>query len=399
MISVEDAIKIIQSKAKDFGIEEISLVDCTGRILREDVYADSDMPPFDRVAMDGIAINYAAYEKNIKKYSIDGMAAAGDPQKTLTIDTDCFEIMTGSILPLNADTIVPYEWINIENKLAVIQKEKVIKGQNVHRRGTDRKKGELLIPIGRKISASEIGVLASVGKQKVFVSKLPKVIIISTGNELIEVDMTPLPHQIRMSNVYQLQAALKQLNIEADKRHLQDDYDQIVTALKNQLSAYDVVIISGGISAGKYDYIPPALDALGVQNHFYKVNQKPGKPFWFGTHQEGCTVFGIPGNPVSSFLCFIRYIQPWIEACLKKEASPQVFAKLSEDLTVKSGLTLFIPVRLHYNENAELLAILMKGHGSGDLTNLADADAFIELPMERELFQQGEVFPVYNFRS
>lgn len=399
MISVEEAIQIIQSKTNDFGTEEISLVDSTGRILREEIYADNDMPPFDRVAMDGIAINYAAYERNIREYKIDGMAAAGDPRKILSNDTTCFEIMTGSILPQNADTIVPYEWIGIENKLAVIVKEKVIKGQNIHRRGTDRKKGDLLIPAGRKISASEIGVFASIGKQKVIVSKLPKVIIISTGNELIEVDINPLPHQVRMSNVYQLQAALKQLNIEADKKHLQDDYDQIVKELKNHLSTYDVIIISGGISAGKYDYIPSALHALGVQKYFYKVNQKPGKPFWFGTHAEGCTVFGIPGNPVSSFLCYIRYIQPWIESCLKKERSPQVFAKLSENLSVKSGLTLFIPVQLQYNEHAELLALPMKGHGSGDLSNLADADAFIKLPAERNMFLRGEVFPVYQFRN
>lgn len=397
MISVEEALHILKNYPKDFGTELAELHTCHGRILREDTIADLDMPPFDRVSMDGIAVSFDALEKGICTFPITGMAAAGAPQQTLTDQNVCLEIMTGSILPLQADTIVPYEWLRIENGHATIVKENILRGQNVHKKGTDRKQGDLLIPSGNQITAPETGVLAAVGKKYVQVSRFPKVIIISTGDELVEIEKEPLPHQVRMSNVHQLKAALQDLKIESDITHLKDNYELITNNLKAIIETYDIILISGGVSEGKYDYIPAALETLNVQKHFYKISQRPGKPFWFGTHANGCTVFAVPGNPVSSFLCYVRYIKPWLEQSLQKEVTPQLVAKLAEDVSFSPDLTYFLTVRLEQNEYAEWIAVPVKGHGSGDLTNLADADAFIELPRGKEVFCKGEVFQVLKF--
>ena len=398
MISVEEALNILKDHPGNYGIELIDLHISHDRILREDIFADRDMPPFDRVSMDGIAIRYETFEKGTRTFSISGMAAAGTPQQTLNNHYECLEIMTGSILPLQADTIIPYEWLNIENGNATIIKGNVIRGQNVHMKGFDRKPGNLLIPAGRQITATETGVLAAVGKIKVAVSRLPNVMIISTGDEVVEIDKEPLPHQVRMSNVHQLKSALREFRIEADISHLKDEYDLIKNKIGGHLNVYDIIIINGGVSAGKFDYIPAVLEASGVQKHFYKISQRPGKPFWFGTHANGCTVFAIPGNPVSSFLCCVRYLKPWLLKSLQKEDSPQSVAKLSEDVTFTPELTYFLPVRLEQNENAETIATPVKGHGSGDLANLADTDAFLELPRGKELFRKGDVFPIYKFR-
>src|SRR4030095_1618613 len=311
MISVEEAINILNHHTPDYGIEEIPIQRSLGRILREEIVAEKPMPPFDRVSMDGIAIRYDAFEKGTRKFLINGMVAAGAPQQKLTDDASCLEIMTGSVAPGDADTTIRNQWLKIENGYASVIKENVIRGQNIHRKGTDHQQGDVLIKSGSLISPSEVGVLAAIGKNKVEVSRLPKVMMISTGNELVEIDQEPLPHQVRMSNVYQLQAALLEMKIESDRSHLQDDDDLIKKSLSDILINYDIVIISGGVSEGKYDFIPSALDSLGVHKHFYKVRQRPGKPFWFGAHANGCVVFAIPGNPVSSFLCFVRFIKTW----------------------------------------------------------------------------------------
>ena len=397
MIPTTEALNIIQNHTRDFGIEPVSFRSCLGRILREDIIADRDMPPFDRVAMDGIAIRYEDFENGIRSFHVSGMVPAGDVQKELNGKGNCLEIMTGAIIPANADTVVPYEWIQIAQSTATILKDGVVRGQNVHLKGTDRKINDLLIRSGRQISSPEVAVLASVGKRTVQVSRLPKILVVATGYELVDLDQTPLPHQIRMSNIYQLQAALEARSIPSQRLHLNDDFDAIKKALLPQLSSCDVIIISGGISAGKLDYIPAALEALGVQKHFYKVQQKPGKPFWFGTHPDGCTVFALPGNPVSSFLCYVRYILPWLLKCMQAEEQKTLQAKLGEQISIKAELTTFIPVQV-LSENAELIAVPMKGHGSGDLANLADADGFVELSGKGN-HAAGSVVPLFIFRK
>ncbi len=398
MITVKEAIDIITSKVKDFGTESIHLDDAIGRVLREDLYADRDFPPYHRVTMDGIAIRFDAYEKGTRSFPIEDVAAAGAAQKALQQPAACFEVMTGSILPKETDTVIRYEDLKIENGRAVLEVDAVKKGQNIHFQGEDRKQGSLVVKRGRRLSPAEIGVAATVGKKHLLVSRLPKAIIISTGDELVEVDEHPLPHQIRRSNVHRLKATLSNMGLPADTSHLKDDIEEILGHLERFLNEYEVLILSGGVSKGKFDFLPEALNKLGVRKLFHKIKQRPGKPFWFGEAPKGPLVFALPGNPVSSFMCTHRYFIPWLEQCIGLHTWAQPTAILQEDFTFKPDLTYFLQVKVGYDELGRILAHPVEGHGSGDLANLVDADAFLQLPRGRDLFQSGEAFPLFFYR-
>lgn len=398
MIEVQEAVKIITDQRVDFGTEEISLRDSINRILREDWETDRPLPPYDRVTMDGIAIHFAAYAKGLRELPVVGVAAAGMEQQTLSDPDTCLEAMTGAILPRHCDTIIPYEHIEIVDGRAKLN-EPVTEGQNVHYRGEDRDRGEVVVRSGTRISSAEIGVGASIGKTKVRVAKLPSVMVVSTGDELVEIDRQPLAHQIRRSNVYRTLTTLEAYNVRADNDHLPDDPEVLRDRITNYLRNYDVVIFSGGVSKGKYDYLPEILEELGVQKLFHKIKQRPGKPFWFGRHgREACTVFGFPGNPVSSFLCYHRYFTVWLDTCLQGHTPAVPKAVLTKDVDFKPDLTYFLEVKLASDAEGHLLATPVKGNGSGDLANLVDADAFIELPRGRDTYPAGEVFGVYRYR-
>lgn len=397
MVSVGDADEILKGHVTDFGTETVDFDKAAGRILRESVFTDTDMPPFDRVSMDGIAIAYDAYQKGIRTFSIENICNAGAVQSTLSNPSHCIEVMTGAVCPLKADTIIPYEWIEIKNTTATIFRGDVRQGQNVHRRGTDRKEGDRLLTPGKKISPVDISILAAVGKIKVQTSRSPRIMVISTGNELVDVADHPQPHQLRRSNAPMIRAALREMMIEADDLHLPDELDAIQTTFNTVIGQYDVIIISGGVSAGKFDFIPAALKEAGAVNHFYKISQRPGKPFWFGSHPSGATIFAIPGNPVSSWLCYVRYIRPWIHSCMQQLNSTPVYASLTEEISFSPLLTYFLPVSIRQSPQGNQEATPQKGKGSGDFVNLSLADAFIELPADKETFLKGETYPVYFF--
>ena len=396
MISVAEAHQIVLFHCADFGTECVSLDQAIGRVLREDWHADRDMPPYDRVTMDGIAVHYNS-AVTTGKLTIEGIAAAGDPKKSLQNSSACLEVMTGSILPDGTDTVIRYEDLNINQDVASVQTQ-YRKGQNIHRKGEDRKKGDLLCQSGIVLSAAEIGVGATIGKSEVLVSRFPKTLIISTGDELVEVNEAPLDHQIRKSNVYRLAGTLQSRGMQVDTAHLLDDYQEIIAKLEGQLAKYDLIILSGGVSKGKFDFLPDALNELGVQKHFHRIAQRPGKPFWFGSHPNGCTVFAMPGNPVSSFMCTHIYLMDWLDRCLKITADDQHYASLSADVSFKPDLTYFLEVKISCNTNGQLIATPQKGHGSGDLANLMNGDAFIRLPRGKEIFTRGEVYPIIYYR-
>ncbi len=398
MISIEQAIKIIASESRDFGIVSIPLDQSAGRILRDPVYADRDFPPYDRVAMDGIAIRFKDYHHGIRKFTIAGMAAAGEPQKQNDTPGQCLEVMTGSTMPLGLDTVVPYEWIHIIGNEAIIQKEEVNFLQNIHLKGTDRSKGDLILNPGIVISPVDVGVCATVGMKSLSVSRLPKTVVISSGDELVDIDCDPLPHQIRKSNVYQIKTALQHYKAEVSTEHLADNLKECIMKMDEFISNFEILIISGGISKGKFDFIPQALETIGVEKLFHSVSQRPGKPFWFGKHPSGTIVFAFPGNPVSSFLCMQKYFIPWLENGLKKDCTFQPYAKLTEDVKFTRDLTYFLEVKLECSTSGELLARPFKGSGSGDLANLADADAFIELPKGQDLYKKETAYPVIPYR-
>jgi molybdopterin molybdotransferase len=390
MIRVEEAINIIKNRVVDFGSEEVSIDKCLGRVLDEDLYADRDFPPFDRVMMDGIAINLGdAILK--EKYKVQGLSAAGNAAIKLESE-NCLEVMTGSVLPISADTVIRYEDVEINDGYASVTVENIKQGQNIHRQGTDKKKGELLIHKARVIRAAEIGVLTSIGKTKVRVKRLPRIMIVSTGDELVEIGKQPLPHQIRRSNVHQVQSILDSIGYDADKLHLQDDLTMVMEQLESVILNYDVLVLSGGVSKGKLDYIPEALEKLGINKAFHKVQQRPGKPFWFG-YGKSTTVFALPGNPISTFLCAHKYVLPWLRDCMGIEI-PQSFAVLDSEVSFKPDLHYYLEVKVYSKSDGKLYATPMKGNGSGDLSNLTRANAFIELPQGKDVFKKGEVYPI-----
>ena len=396
LISVEDATSIILSKVEDFGTEEIPFNLALGRILKEDIKADREMPPFDRVSMDGIALKTSVFEAGKRRFKIEGVQAAGSEQLTLFNPDNCMEAMTGAMLPLGTDAVIPYELISIENNIATVNLDTITYFQNIHKQGIDRKKNETLIYRNSKLSSAEIGVLATVGKAKVRVGKLPKIAIISTGDELVEVDQVPQAYQIRKSNVHSLVSLLQGAGLDADSYHLPDDKATLKQKIKAYLEAYDVLMFSGAVSKGKFDYLPEILDELEVKKLFHKVQQRPGKPFWFGKKGK-TTVFAYPGNPVSTYVSCLKYFFPWFNNSLQIKTESYSFAVLDKDFIFKPTLTYFLQVKLK-NEMGLILASPIAGNGSGDLANLTQNDAFLELPSNRSELKKGEVFPIIPFR-
>lgn len=397
MISVEEAEKIIMAQAGGYGVEIMPFETALGRVLAEDIRADRDLPPFDRVTMDGIAISYAAIEDGVSTFRVKAVQAAGDEPVEIEEHTDCVEIMTGAMLPASADTIIRYEDLEMRAGLATLVTNQIKKGQNIHYKGKDKRQNETVASCGDFVTPTVVSLLASVGESELRVKKLPRVVILSSGNELVEVHQQPGPFQIRRSNNYTVSAVLKNHGIDAAMMHLPDDEEVITRQLKACLENFDVILLSGGISQGMFDYMPRALKNLGVEQLFHKVQQRPGKPFWFGKHAGGQLVFAFPGNPVATFMCLHRYFLPWLHASLGMKEKPRLKAVLNERVNFNFPLKYFMQVKLFYNEYCQLMAEPVEGNGSGDFANLADTDAFLELPSERSVFKRGEMFPVWPF--
>jgi molybdopterin molybdotransferase len=397
MTTVEEAENIINAHISDYGAEIVPFEMALGRVLAENIKADRDLPPFNRVTMDGIAVNFGAIESGISTFRIKGTQAAGDIPVDIEDLTECIEIMTGAMLPNSADTVIRYEDLELRAGLATLVTNEIKRGQNIHYKGNDKKQDDFVAHIGQVVTPAMISLVASVGETELRVKKMPRVVILSSGDELVDVHETPTPYQIRRSNNYTVKAVLKQHNLDADMLHLPDDPEFIKRQLKTCLENYDVILLSGGISMGKFDYIPKALEELQVHQLFHKVQQRPGKPFWFGKHGNGELVFAFPGNPVATFMCLHRYFLPWLNASLGSEPEPLMKAVLNNRLSFHYPLKYFLPVKLHYNEYCQLMATPVEGNGSGDFANLADTDAFMELPLERNEFKRGEVFRIWMF--
>jgi len=397
LIKVKEAIEIVINNSQNFGNEEVDFLNSCGRILKENIFADRDFPPFDRVSMDGIAISSKAFNAGQRTFKIEGIQAAGSAQLTLQNSANCMEAMTGAVLPKNTDAIIQYELLTIENGIATINLEALKNLQNIHLKGTDKKEGDLLINENTLISPAEIGIFATVGKSVVKVAKQPKVIIVSTGNELVEVGEIPAAHQIRRSNVFTLVSLLENLKIKVDSLHILDDKKVLLNKIESLLNNYDVLIFSGAVSKGKFDFIPEVLNELGVKKRFHQVKQRPGKPFWFGKKGDK-TIFAFPGNPVSTFVNCVKYFYPWYYKSVGLNFENKQQAILSEDFYFKPEMTYFLQVKLTQVEG-KLMATPISGKGSGDLANLALADAFLELPDNRSNFTKGEVFPILRYRS
>ena len=398
MVTVEEAEKIISAQTKNYGTESVYFENALGRVLAEDIKADRDLPPYNRITMDGIAITFAAFENEIRSFRIIATQAAGDTPFEINHESECIEVMTGAALPATTDTVIRYEDLQIQNGIATLISENVVKGQSIHFKGIDIKQNEVIVAANQVISPAFINTIGSVGKTNLLVKKLPKTVIISTGNELVDVNETPTSFQIRKSNNYTIKAVLQQHKLEADMLHIPDDASFTKQQIEKCLNEYDVIILSGGISMGKFDHVPAVLEELSVKKLFHKVQQRPGKPFWFGKHDNGVLVFAFPGNPVSTFMCLHRYFLPWLEKSLGINKQPG-YAVLEEDFVFNPPLQYFLQVKLSINKKGCLMAKPVAGNGSGDFANLLGTDAFMELPLERNNFTKGEVFRVWKFKE
>jgi molybdopterin molybdotransferase len=397
MVSVREAEEIINRVPAPVCTENVPIREAVGCILAEGVKADRDLPPFDRVAMDGYAIYSQAFTRG-KSFRIAGVQPAGCEALLLPSPDDCIEVMTGALLPSGTDAVIKYEDGQVVHGFFTpFADVKVSPFMNIHRKGTDARKDEELLAPGIIISPAEVAVLAAVGKPSVQVYRFPKTVLVSTGDELVAVEAQPQPHQIRRSNLVALQAAMKAMYWNAEAVHIKDNYDEVRSSLAQLLRDFEILIISGGVSKGKFDYLPRALEENGVSKLFHQVAQKPGKPFWFGMRNDGRVVFALPGNPVSTYLCFYRYVRPWILRHFSVQLSfPR--AVLAEEVTFIPPLTYFLQVQIEV-VNGQILARPVAGHGSGDFVNLKNVQGFLELPAHEQVFSAGKAFPFVPFRT
>jgi molybdopterin molybdotransferase len=301
-------------------------------------------------------------------------------------------------MPENTDTVIRYEDLEIQDGTARVLLESLTPRQNIHFQGVDLPKGTVIVPRGRRLSSAEINIAASVGKPTLRVRKLPRAAIISTGDELVDVGDTPQLHQIRRSNVYGIQSTLKSWGIHADLQHLPDNREAMEKSIANLLESYDVLIFTGGVSKGKFDYLPGVLQSLNILRHFHKIQQRPGKPFWFGSSPEGKKIFALPGNPVSSFVCVYIYFRYWLDKCLGLKREP-LYVSLKNDTQFAPDLVYFLEARLESSPDGTLLADPVKGNGSGDFANLVRTDGFLILPQDRKEFKKGEKYLFVPYRA
>ncbi len=399
LITPRLAEEAIYSRLTCLPIESLPLTQCVGATLRENIYAERDQPPFDRVAMDGMAVDSEALRRGLKRFRVQGVQAAGAPPVRLGDGDVAIEVMTGAILPPGSDCVIPVEQLEVAEGYASLSAAVVNSPyQNVHRRGSDSRQGALLLEAGTLLRAPEIAVAASAGMARVRVSSQPAVMIISTGDELIEPGDPIADYQVRRSNAYAVAATLRTRGFgRVGDDHVPDDEALMRERLALHLTTHEVVILSGGVSMGKFDLVPKVLQQLGVQEVFHRIAQRPGKPMWFGIGPHGQAVFGLPGNPVSTLVCLIRYVIPAIaEAMGTKRALPERLA-LAAPVTFQQALTYFLPVAIDHDDWGRPWANPRRPNGSGDFLSLTGTDGFVELPPGPNTYPKGFVTTVYRW--
>ncbi len=399
LLSSIEASKRILAVSNDFSLGETrcELSNALNKVLKEDIVADRNYPPFNRVMMDGVSINFDhAQQKGFDNLKLSGIQRAG------TAPLDCFDavsVMTGAPVPNRADTVIPYEDINIEGERVSLRGDcKVFKEQFVHKEGSDILKGEFIVGKGAIVNCAKMGAFASVGACSLKVSKEVRISIVTTGDEVVSMSRVPKNFEIRDINSYSLVSELELFGLNHIKQfHLFDNRDEITVRLKEIINCSDVVILTGGVSKGKFDYIPSVLEQeLEVKKIFHRVAQKPGKPLWFGIKEvEKKIIFGLPGNPVSSLVCLKKYVIPAI-ASFQGSLIREQRVKLHSDFKFNFDLTYFIPIRLDSNEEYGVSAIPLPNNNSGDFISLIGSDGFVELS-GRNSFKKGDTVPLYEW--
>ena len=393
MISISEAKKIISGNLSETSTVKIELKDSPGRIIAEDITAPDNSPLFDNSAMDGYAVRWTDADNALNTgdatLSIIGESAAGIEFDGRSTANAAVRISTGAKVPEGFDTVVPLEEAESDGSSLKI-KEMKKKGQNIRKAGEEYVKGDLLVKAGVEISPALIALLASIGKTEIIVHRRPVVTIITTGTELVPFDSELKGSQIRNSNSIMLEKAVELSGGEvAASVHVKDKLPNTIDELKKAADTSDIIIISGGVSVGPHDHVKPASEQAGFTELFWRVNQRPGKPFFFARRNK-CMLFGLPGNPVSALMTYVVYIHPVIGRMQRKNNTLIVkTARLNSAIINRSSRDTFFRVRFvdengQFCENAE-------HQGSHMIMSLVNSDGFIEVKGNKQLAENREV--------
>ena len=388
ILTYKEAAGTIQQHAKSLlhhkpTAESAPLLASLHRVLAEPILADRDQPPFPRSTRDGFACRAEDIAKK-NSLRIVGQLRAGEVWKGPSLNAEeAIEIMTGAPVPAGADCVVMVEHVQVENNLLRIEADRALQtGENIVPAGAEAKSASAIVPAGTRLAASHIAAAAACGYANVSVHARPRIAILATGDELVPVDQTPLTHQIRNSNSYSLAAQV----IHAGAQPVilpvaPDDKEEIEAAIRSA-SGCDLLLLSGGVSMGKFDFVEQALLDLGAEFFFTGAKIQPGRPIVFGKLPQQY-FFGLPGNPVSTMVTFLLFAQPIIAALSGEENSGPRFAqaKLTHALSAKSNLTRFLPAHVDFHIDAPA-ATVIPWQGSGDLASTAASNGFIVVPAD-----------------
>jgi len=389
---VEEHAKILLNNKP--AAEQAPLLASLHRVLAEPILADRDQPPFPRSTRDGFACR-ASDISVARPLRIIGQLKAGDTWRGAPLASgEAIEIMTGAPVPTGADCVVMVEHIKTaEGGLIIDPGRSLDPGENIVPSGAEAKSGSTIVPVGTRLAASHIAAAAACGYASVRVYARPRVAILATGDELVPVDHTPLTHQIRNSNSYSLAAQITLTGAQPVILPVAPDDETEIESAIGSASGCDLLLLSGGVSMGKYDFVEQALLTLGAEFIFTGAKIQPGRPVVFGKLPQQY-FFGLPGNPVSTMVTFLLFAQPLIAALSGETSSPRfALARLAHNVSVKPGLTRFLPASVDFKIDAPE-ATIIPWQGSGDLASTASANGFAVIPSNVEQLAAGDIVSI-----
>ena len=393
MTTHQSAIEVLKNKSKHRKTEILPLANCLHLVSADDVFAPINVPSFDNAAMDGYVFRFEDFLNELNLQIINEIQAGTDALLPLK-KGEAARIFTGAPIPENGDTVIPQEDVLVENGM-LKKKKKVNKNANVRQKGTQTQKGTLILKKNTKITAEYIGFLATFGIAELEVFAPPKIGIITTGKELVKAGNSLENYQIYDSNSVFLTAAFEEIGLKLSfSIWVDDNKNELKNAIQENVEKVDVLIFTGGISVGDYDFLKPVLDDLDVQESFYRVKQKPGKPLFFGT-LNNTEIFALPGNPSAVVMCFHVYLKPFIKEKMGIESfTKKEFGILMNEYIKKSGLTHFVKAFVE-NNKVEIL----NNQLSYQMDAYTKANAFAILTENQEHFQIGDKVEVIKFRN
>jgi molybdopterin molybdotransferase len=397
MISFQEAQEIVLTQARPYGTEEVDLGVAFGRVLTGPIRADRDYPPFPRATMDGYALRYEDLKRGIRGFRIAEVLFAGSQPAGRIGSGECYKIMTGAAVPDDADMVIRREDVEEgKERMEVGAKEPEAWRPflNIARQGEDLRAGELVIEKPCRCEPAVMGLLASLGYATVRVARMPQVALLTTGNEIVEPGKPVNPVQIRNSNRLMLEGALRRERTWLKKYGHERDDPARLTHLLQQFLFSDILIVTGGVSAGDADHVPRVLQELGVRPLFHKIAMRPGKPTWCGVSAEGGMVFALPGNPFSCLVNFSLLIAPFLHACWGLERALPMSLPLVAGRKKRTPLDEFFPVRM---EGAPAMLTQMPLNSSGDIRLGMQATALALHPTGSGDLEAGTEVKFYSF--